>query len=87
MSADIVKDKDGQFRIRMPYEKKDRSEYQKKYYQEHRIERKIKNYNAQVQYLKWIDVKKAINGLKRQIGDVNYELVMNEINKLERTKH
>lgn len=44
-------------------------------------------YNAQTQYVKWVDLKKTITGIKKELGIVNYEIVMSEIEKLERFKH
>lgn len=34
-------------------------------------------------YVKYVDVRKAIVRLKRKIGEVNYNLVLNEINKID----
>jgi ABC-type methionine transport system ATPase subunit len=64
----------------------DRSEYHKKRYQEHKEDYK-ERYTSQVQYLKWVDVKKTINRLKKQIGTNNYDLIMGEIEKLEKSKY
>lgn len=64
----------------------DRSEYQRNYYQAHKEERR-QNYNAQTQYLKWVEIKKTLFKLKKQIGSVNYDLILGELEKLERDKH
>ena len=63
-----------------------RTEYQREYYQKHKDSIK-KNYNAQTQYLKWVDVKKALFRLKRRIGADAYNLIIDELMKLEREKH
>lgn len=66
--------------------KKDRTEYQRKWYQEHKDEIRA-NYNAQTQYIKWVELKKTINGLKKELGTNNYNLVMNKVEKIERFKY
>ena len=66
--------------------KKDRTTYQKNYYQKNK-EKVKERYNAQTQYVKWVDLKKTITGIKKELGIVNYEIVMGEIEKLERFKH
>ena len=66
--------------------KKDRTEYQRKRYQEHKDEIRA-NYNAQTQYIKWVELKKTLNGLKKELGTNNYNLVMNKVEKIERFKH
>ena len=63
----------------------DRSDYQKAYYKAHKAQIKA-NYNAQTQYVKWVEVKKALTNLKRKIGSVNYDLILDELEKLERKK-
>lgn len=63
-----------------------RKEYFHQYYEEHKDKIK-KNYNAQTQYLKWVDIKKTLFRLKRRIGADAYDLIMDEIEKLERVKH
>ena len=63
-----------------------RKEYLKKYYQTHK-EQARQNYNAQTQYLKWVDVKKTMFRLKRRIGADAYNLIIDELMKLEREKH
>lgn len=66
--------------------KKDRKEYHRKRYLEHKDEIK-KRYNSQTQYIKWIEAKKTITRLKKQIGTNNYELLMDEFEKLNRVKY
>lgn len=66
--------------------KKDRTEYQRKRYQNHKEEIRA-NYNSQTQYVKWVELKKTINGIKKELGINNYKLIMGEIEKLERFKH
>lgn len=63
-----------------------RREYQKEYYRQNK-ERIKQNYNAQKQYLRYVEVKAVLNRLKKQIGSVNYDLIMAEINNLERHKY
>lgn len=66
--------------------KSDRSEYHRKRYQEHKEEIKSR-YNSQTQYIKWIEAKKTLTRLKKQIGTNNYELLMDEFEKLDRVKY
>jgi len=63
-----------------------RKQYQADYYQKHK-EQKKRNYNAQTQYLKWVDIKKKLFSLKRRIGSDAYNLIMDELRELEVTKH
>ena len=63
-----------------------RKEYQAEYYQSHKEQRR-QNYNAQTQYLKWVSVKKTLFKLKRRIGTDSYNLIMEELRKLETEKH
>lgn len=72
--------------IRIQKKKKDRTEYQKKRYQEHKEEIKSR-YNSQTQYIKWIEAKKTLTRFKKQIGTINYELLMDEFEKLNRVKY
>lgn len=64
-------------------EKKDRKEYHRKRYQEHKEEIKA-NYISRTQYVKWIELKKSINHIRKELGTNNYEIVKNQIEKLER---
>lgn len=69
--------------------KKDRSEYFAKRYQENKdkYHEYYLEYNKEsAMYVRWMDVKKSITRLKKQIGEVNYELVMGEFEKIERVK-
>ena len=66
--------------------KKDRTAYQKNYYQKNK-EKVKERYNAQTQYVKWVDLKKTITRIKKDLGTINYEILMREIEKLERFKH
>lgn len=72
--------------VRILRKKEDRKEYHKKRYQEHKEEIK-QRYTSQTQYIKWIDVKKTITRLKKQIGTNNYELLMDEFEKLNKEKN
>ena len=69
--------------------KKDRSEYYAKRYQENKdkYHEYYLEYNKEsAKYVRWMDVKKSLSGLKKQIGAVNYELVMGEMDKIEKVK-
>lgn len=66
--------------------KKDRTEYHRKRYQDHKEEIRA-NYNSQTQYVRWVEIKKAINRVKKDIGIANYEIIMGEVEKLERFKY
>ena len=59
-----------------------RSAYNKKHYQEHKEEIK-ERYNSQTKYIRWVDIKKTMNKHKREIGKLNYELLMEEFRKLD----
>lgn len=59
-----------------------RKEYFKKYYKENK-----ENYNAQTQYVQWVELKKTITRLKRKIGTNNYDLIIDELEKLDRKKY
>lgn len=61
---------------------KGRSQYQADYYQKTKAKRK-ECYIPQTQYVRIVEVKKVLNNLKKQIGLINYGLVMDEMNKLE----
>ena len=58
------------------HKQKDRTAYQKNYYQKNK-EKAKERYNSQTQYVKWVELKKAINGVKKDIGIANYEIIMN----------
>lgn len=62
-----------------------RSEYYKEYYAKNKDKIKA-NYNAQTQYLRYVSVKKVLNKLKKEIGTVNYNLILSEIERLEKKK-
>ena len=68
------------------HKQKDRTAYQKNYYQKNK-EKAKERYNSQTQYVKWVELKKAINGIKKDIGIANYEIIMGEVEKLERVKY
>lgn len=60
----------------------DRTEYQRKYYLAHKEQKKA-SYNAQKEYLRKIEVKKTLKKLKKQIGVMSYNLILDELEKLE----
>lgn len=62
-----------------------RTEYQKQYYQDHKLSIK-KNYTSKVQYVKWTAVKKVITSCRRQIGEANYAIVMDKLWEIEKEK-
>lgn len=64
---------------------KDRTEYQKQYYQKHKEEIK-KNYNAQTQYVKWTDLKKMLNHSRKEVGENNFLYLLEEAGRLQRYK-
>ena len=72
--------------IKPQKEKKDRKEYHRKRYQEHKEEIRAR-YNSQTQYVRWIELKKVINRIKKELGTNNYELIMGEVEKLERYRY
>ena len=63
-----------------------RSAYNKKHYQEHKEEIRA-NYNAQTQYVRWVEVKKTLFRYKKKIGSINYDLLMDELSDLDKTKY
>lgn len=63
-----------------------RSAYNKKHYQEHKEEIRA-NYNAQTQYVRWVEVKKTLFRYKKKIGSISYDLLMDELSNLEKTKY
>ena len=68
---------------KLPPKKRDRSEYYKKYNDEHKASKKA-YYQSKKMYLSYVTVKKEINGLRKQIGDVNYKLVMEAIEQIDK---
>ena len=70
----------------MELKKAKRSAYNKKHYQEHKEEKRA-NYNAQTQYVRWVEVKKTLNRYKKKIGSISYDLLMDELSNLEKTKY
>lgn len=45
-----------------------------------------KNHRTPKQYLCWQEVKRTMSQVKRQIGENSYNLVMDELYKLDRKK-
>lgn len=68
---------------KLPPKKRDRSGYYKKYNDEHKAAKKA-YYQSKKMYLRYVTVKKEINGLRKQIGDVNYKLVMDAIEQIDK---
>ena len=75
--------KDGQISLNLPPKPKDRTEYHKKYYKRHLEEIRGK-YNSKTKYLKYVVVRSTIRNLKKQIGEANYNLVMDAIEQIEK---
>ena len=75
--------KDGQISLNIPPKPKDRSDYHKKYYKRHLEEIRGK-YNSKTKYLKYVEVRSTIRNLKKQIGEANYNLVMDAIEQIEK---
>lgn len=63
-----------------------RSAYNKKHYLEHKEEIK-ERYNSQTQYVRWVEVKKTLFRYKKKIGSISYDLLMDELSNLEKTKY
>ena len=61
----------------------DRKDYHKEYYRKHLNEIRGK-YNSKTKYLKYVKVRSAIRKLKKQIGEVNFNLVMEAIEQIEK---
>lgn len=57
---------------------KGRSEYQAEYYKTHK-----KPYISQTQYVRLVEVRKVLNGLKKEIGLNSYNLISDKIEELE----
>lgn len=74
--------KDGQIALNLTPKTKDRSGYLHQYYEEHK-EQKQAYYTSKSHYICKRDVKSAVNKLKKDIGRVNAELVLQAIDKLE----
>lgn len=62
---------------------KDRTEYYKQYYQAHKAKIKA-GYISREQFVRWVDVKKALTGCHKQIGDANYDIIIERLNEIER---
>ena len=60
-----------------------RSAYNKKHYQEHKEEIRA-NYNAQTQYVRWVEVKKTLFRCKKKIGSISYEVLCLLSDRVER---
>jgi len=67
----------------------DRSEYYHKYYLEHKnkkAEKYVTTYKPYDSYVKLTTVKKILSHLKKDIGQMNYGLIMDELSKVERIR-
>lgn len=61
----------------------DRREYQHQYYLEHRDKRKA-DYQAYKCHVKYVEVKRMLFRVKKDIGEIHYNLLMDELEKLEK---
>ena len=66
-----------------PPKKKNRSGYQKEYYQRTKEVKKAK-YQTKTKYLRYIKVRSAIRKLSKQIGSVNVQIVLDAIEQIEK---
>lgn len=74
--------KDGIVVAKKTPKKRDRSGYYKEYYQrEKNADNTVRVTNTR--YIKYTAVRDALGKLKKQIGEVNYNLVMNAIKEIE----
>lgn len=67
----------------------DRSEYYHEWYEKHKLERQerhVTTYKSYESYVKLSDVKKILTHHKKDIGNISHELLMNEINVLNRVR-
>lgn len=62
--------------------KKDRSDYYKQWYKEHKEERKAR-YEQEIIYYKASDVRRLVRQLKPIIGKVNADIILNSLKELE----
>lgn len=63
----------------------DRTEYQRKYYQKHKEQRKA-DYKGYESYVKLADAKKVLTRHKKEIGEMAYNLLMDEMSVLTRVR-
>ena len=75
--------KDGDISQKKPSKLKDRTEYNKMYYQKHLAEIRGK-YNTKTKYLKYVKVRSTIRKLSKQIGSVNTQIVLDAIEQIEK---
>ena len=73
---------DGQISLELPSEPKDRREYQHRYYEEHK-KQKSAYYTSKSHYVNLRDLKSSIRKLKKTIGEVNTDIVIQAISQLE----
>lgn len=67
----------------------DRSEYFHERYMSHKQEyadKHIQTYKSYDSYVKYKDIKKILVQLKKEIGEMNYERILDEVVKLERIR-
>lgn len=74
--------KDGLITQRKAPKKRDRTAYYKEYYQRKKNENRVQR-TSKKHYVRYSAVRDAVTKLKKQIGEVNYNLVMDAINQIE----
>lgn len=74
--------KDSQISQDKAPKKRDRSAYYKEYYQRRKTQKKAVRISKK-HYVRYTAVRDAVTKLKKQIGEVNYNLVMDAINNIE----
>lgn len=82
-----VSNSDGLISSKSPRKRRDRSEYMKKYYQEHTAAKKAKykeNRQSKKYYMSQKDVTTAIRKVQSQIGRVNTDIVLTELKKINK---
>lgn len=66
-----------------PPKKRDRRPYYKEYYRKKKKGENVPR-TSKKQYVQYVELRKTVVSLKKQIGNVNYGLVMDAIEKIER---
>ena len=63
--------------------KRDRTDYQKDYYQRHKVEIQSK-YASKSIFLRYVTVRSTVRKLSKQIGKVNVAIVLDAIEQIEK---
>lgn len=75
--------KDGQISQKEASKKRDRTAYYKEYYRKKKDGKKVQRV-SKTQYIRYVTVRNTIAKLKKQIGEVNYNLIMDAIEQIEK---